>query len=39
MKKLKWIILSLVILVTVGGIGGGLMLKSWLAGVLTRESF
>ncbi|MDB6075211.1 MAG: hypothetical protein JWO89_2851 [Verrucomicrobiaceae bacterium] len=39
MKKLKWIILSLVVLVAVGGIGGGLMLKSWLAGVLTRESF
>ena len=39
MKKLKWIILSLAALLTVGGVTGGLVLKSWLAGVLTRESF
>ena len=39
MKKLKWIILSLAALLAVGGVTGGLVLKSWLAGVLTRESF
>lgn len=39
MKKLKWILLGLVVLVTISGVAGGFMLKSWLAGVLTRESF
>lgn len=38
MKKLKWIVLSLSVLLLVGGVGGGLALKSWLGTVLTRES-
>ncbi len=38
MKKLKWIVLGLSVLLLVGGVGGGLALKSWLGTVLTRES-